>query len=93
MLNLVCRDTALREEVHANLARRFGSVLAYSVPEEVNEVLYCFDFAAAAKEGRKDNSTKKEAFAGALQRVNCAVGDREFLDATTEALTRLRIVK
>lgn len=45
ILNLVCRDEKLREQVLANLRQSFGSVCTYKLDEDVNEIVYCRDAA------------------------------------------------
>ncbi|XP_037038786.1 eEF1A lysine and N-terminal methyltransferase homolog [Bradysia coprophila] len=41
ILNLVCRDDKLREQVLIELRQSFRSICAYKLDEDVNEVLYC----------------------------------------------------
>lgn len=43
ILNLVCRDEKLREQVLANLRISFQSVCTYKLDEDVNEIVYCRD--------------------------------------------------
>lgn len=41
VLNLVCRDDQLRENVIGDLKKYFSAVLGYKLDEDVNEVIYC----------------------------------------------------
>lgn len=41
VLNLVCRDEQLRNNVICDLKKYFSSVLTYKLDEDVNEVIYC----------------------------------------------------
>ena len=41
ILNLVCRDEKLREQVIIDLKQSFKSVCSYKLEEDVNEILYC----------------------------------------------------
>lgn len=41
VLNLVCRDDALRESVVSNLMSTFPIVLSYKLDDEVNEIIFC----------------------------------------------------
>lgn len=41
ILNLVCRDEKLREQVLIDLRHSFRSICSYKLDEDVNEVLYC----------------------------------------------------
>lgn len=41
ILNLVCRDEKLRDNVLADLRKTFISVVSYKLDEDVNEILYC----------------------------------------------------
>lgn len=42
MLNLVCRDPALRKSVFERVRRVFPTVLSRKIAQEINEVLLCF---------------------------------------------------
>lgn len=42
-LNLVCRDSALKEEILRRLKNSFSVIFVYDIPEEVNEVVFCSD--------------------------------------------------
>ena len=41
VLNLVCRDTALKKNVCSDLKSVFPSIVSFAVPQEVNDILYC----------------------------------------------------
>ncbi|XP_017032960.1 eEF1A lysine and N-terminal methyltransferase homolog [Drosophila kikkawai] len=41
MLNLVCRDEALRSEAIDNLHKVFPAVCTYKLDEDINEIVYC----------------------------------------------------
>lgn len=41
ILNLVCRDDALRDTAVETLRKSFKSVCAYKLDEDVNEIFYC----------------------------------------------------
>lgn len=41
ILNLVCRDDKLRENVLIDLKKSFETVVSYKLEEDVNEILYC----------------------------------------------------
>lgn len=41
MLNLVCRDDKLRDQVLVDLKKAFKTVVSYKLEEDVNEILYC----------------------------------------------------
>lgn len=41
ILNLVCRDEKLRDQVLIDLKKTFSSVVSYKLDEDVNEILYC----------------------------------------------------
>ena len=41
ILNLVARDAALGDRARADLAATFAACVAYPVPEEVNEIVFC----------------------------------------------------
>ena len=41
ILNLVARDAALGDRARADLTATFAACVAYPVPEEVNEVIFC----------------------------------------------------
>lgn len=41
VLNLVCRDEKLRDQVLNDLKKTFKSVVSYKLDEDVNEILYC----------------------------------------------------
>lgn len=41
ILNLVCRDEKLRDQVLSDLKTTFKSVVSYKLDEDVNEILYC----------------------------------------------------
>lgn len=94
VLNLVCRDTRLREAVVADLRKLFSEgVLAFKVPEEVNEILFCSE--ALKNPGRKRKLDPKHPVIEALRRVNEAVRvggkkneEEEFVDVA-ESLKRL----
>ena len=42
-MNLVCRDTNLKKNILLRLKGFFKSIVAYDIPEEVNEVVFCSD--------------------------------------------------
>jgi len=42
MLNLVCRNSELRQSVLSTLKMVFRQVCSVKVPEDVNEAVYCF---------------------------------------------------
>lgn len=42
MLNLVCRDPALRKSVFERVRGVFPTVLSRNIAQEINEVLLCF---------------------------------------------------
>ncbi|XP_053695220.1 eEF1A lysine and N-terminal methyltransferase homolog [Sabethes cyaneus] len=46
ILNLVCRDDALRQDTVEKLKTVFKYVLSYKLEEDVNEIFYCSDSAA-----------------------------------------------
>eukprot|EP00095_Tigriopus_kingsejongensis_P006509 maker-scaffold172_size289735-snap-gene-0.15 protein:Tk06509 transcript:maker-scaffold172_size289735-snap-gene-0.15-mRNA-1 annotation:"methyltransferase-like protein 13 isoform x1" len=69
VLNLVCRDQALRSEVLATLRAGFTHVVSCPIPEEVNEILYCSSGAGGGP-----------LRPAALRRVNEALGQSDFLD-------------
>ncbi|XP_055540802.1 eEF1A lysine and N-terminal methyltransferase homolog [Wyeomyia smithii] len=46
VLNLVCRDDSLRQQVVEKLKQTFKYVLSYKLEEDVNEIFYCADSAA-----------------------------------------------
>lgn len=41
ILNLVCRDEKLRDQVLVDLKNTFKTVVSYKLDEDVNEILYC----------------------------------------------------
>lgn len=41
ILNLVCRDEKLRDNVLHDLKKTFKTVVSYKLDEDVNEILYC----------------------------------------------------
>lgn len=41
ILNLVCRDEKLRDQILIDLKKTFKSVVSYKLDEDVNEILYC----------------------------------------------------
>ncbi|KAH8381067.1 hypothetical protein KR200_010522 [Drosophila serrata] len=41
MLNLVCRDEALRSEAIDKLHKAFPAVCTYKLDEDINEIVYC----------------------------------------------------
>lgn len=41
VLNLVCRNDKLHDEILIDLKKIFESVISYKLDEEVNEILYC----------------------------------------------------
>lgn len=41
VLNLVCRDDKLHDQVLIDLKNAFKSVISYKLEEEVNEIIYC----------------------------------------------------
>lgn len=53
VLNLVCRDEALRNEVWNNLKDSFKSVCSFKLAEDVNEVLFCKNVEESEEEWRR----------------------------------------
>lgn len=41
ILNLVCRDEALRDEALLQLRNAFKAVCCYKLEEDINEIIYC----------------------------------------------------
>jgi len=83
VVNLVCRDASLRSDVLEDIKASFDTVLAYKVPEEVSEVLFCSNLGGNAKaaKNREMHSFRK---------VNEVVAE-DFLDLT-EAVKLLKVV-
>lgn len=42
LLNLVARDSTLKARVQKDLCTTFSDVVTYSIPEEVNELMFCW---------------------------------------------------
>ena len=83
MVNLVCRDVSLRSDVLEDIKASFDSVVAYRVPEEVSEVLFCSNLGANAKAARNREMHS-------FRKVNEVVSE-DFLDLT-EAVKLLKVV-
>lgn len=64
VLNLVCRDEALRNETVRNLKKTFTSMCSYKLDEDVNEIIYCHNGAAlkSEKEWLKDMEISSKSF-------------------------------
>ncbi|KFB38679.1 AGAP008472-PA-like protein [Anopheles sinensis] len=65
VLNLVCRNDALRETTVRSLRESFKYVLSYKLEEDVNEVFYCTD-----NEGLKDATNWQKELREAANDVN-----------------------
>lgn len=85
MVNLVCRDASLRSDVLEDIKASFDSVLAYRVPEEVSEVLFCSNL-----DGGNNAKAARNREMQSLRRVNEVVSE-DFLDLT-EAVKLLKVV-
>ncbi len=91
-MNLVSRDTNLRNDVIEDIRRSFTSLVAYKVPEEVSEVIYCSYYEAAAQRATNKKGGARDREMHSFRRVNAAVGGtEEFLDIA-ESAKLLKIV-
>ena len=95
VLNLVCRDPKLRDSVTSDLRRVFPGVLSFSVPEEVNDILFCSSDSRLPNPGAKRKVGPKHQAVDAVRKVNAAVEqatkEKEFVDVA-ELLGRLNFI-
>lgn len=49
ILNMVCRDTKLREQVKNDLKEAFTTIHSFKMDEDINEVLFCMNMDIDAK--------------------------------------------
>ncbi|XP_014678496.1 PREDICTED: methyltransferase-like protein 13 [Priapulus caudatus] len=85
VLNLVCREEALRSLLIETVSAIFPLVYTARVPEEVNEIVYAC---------RRDAATTQRPLPAALERVNAAAtrnGAREKLTDVAELLDNLTL--
>lgn len=61
MLNLVCRDTSLRQKVMESVREVFPRVYSRSIEGEVNDVLFCLREAGKSKDTGVPEELKKAA--------------------------------
>ena len=87
---MTCRDPLLRSEVLKDLKTTFNAnVLSYQVPQEVNEILFCWkDESLLPDINSKMN--KNHPAIKAFEHVNAVVKDEVF--DITEALLHVRVV-
>ncbi|XP_063056507.1 eEF1A lysine and N-terminal methyltransferase isoform X2 [Engraulis encrasicolus] len=60
MLNLVCRDSSLRQQVMTTVRGVFPRVYSRPIEGEVNDILFCLKEAAAAAAGGQDKEKSKD---------------------------------
>ncbi|TRY74390.1 hypothetical protein TCAL_04600 [Tigriopus californicus] len=91
VLNLVCRDPSLRQEVIATLKSQFTHVVSCPIPEEVNEILYCSS--SSQREGNVGvpSITSSHASIKAMRRVNETLRNEDFLDLA-QSLKVMKVV-
>lgn len=63
ILNLVCRDDKLRDNVLVDLKNTFKTVISYKLDEDVNEILYCQNV-------EQDSTKWKEAMEKSVKHIN-----------------------
>ncbi|XP_011210039.2 eEF1A lysine and N-terminal methyltransferase homolog [Bactrocera dorsalis] len=90
ILNLVCRDEALRDEALLQLRSAFKSVCCYKLDEDINEIIYCSN-----NEKYKSIAEWKKDLGAAARRLNNAAKEqnlhKEEMLEVTEFLNELKI--
>ena len=82
-MNLVCRDSQLRDEVVSNVKGVFSELYSYKVEDEVNEIIYAFNSNSVS---RPDNDQFRIFFGEKLKsfneiiKTNSSKNSREFID-------------
>jgi hypothetical protein len=71
ILNLVCRNSKLREEAVNNIKATFKSVSSYKLEQEVNEIIFCTNDAVEEKQ------TWRNSLEEAAKRVNALAKKRK----------------
>lgn len=61
ILNLVCRDEKLRENVFEILKVHFNSICSYKLDEDLNEIIYCKNMEVPLTSDEWEKSLKKSA--------------------------------
>ena len=94
VLNLVCRDPQLRDSVTSDLRSVFSGVLSFSVPEEVNDIVFCSDN-LLPNPGKKRRVGPKHEAVDAQRKVIAAVEkatkEKDFVDIA-ELLSRMNFI-
>ena len=85
---MTCRDPTLRLEVVGYLKNVFkGNLLSYKIPQEVNEILFCWKFSVT---DMKSKINKRHPAIKAFDNINSVLKDK-LLDIS-EAIEKVQIV-
>jgi len=94
VLNLVCRDSLVRQELVKTLREIWAAVISYKLEEEVNELLYCSN--TNKLKSAKDSEWKdsmSQAFKLVNEHVKKARKNKEELLDVEDCMKRLAISK